>query len=131
MPNSGGAFTGGITGTTASFSGDVTSNTSDVRFKGHTRRVRFALLKLFQLRGIYYQWNRLALGSCDCLNPNEERIGLFAQDVAKIAPQAIRASPIKDGYLAFLPEMLLPFVVEAIKELAVLTAIGFIVAALL
>ena len=131
MPNSGGAFTGGITGTTASFSGDVTSNTSDVRFKRHTRRVRFALLKLFQLRGIYYQWNQLALDSCDCLDANEERIGLFAQDVAKIAPQAIRASPIKDGYLAFLPEMLLPFVVEAIKELAVLTAIGFIVAAVL
>jgi hypothetical protein len=131
MPNSGGAFTGGITGTTASFSGDVTSNTSDVRFKRQTRRVRFALLKLFQLRGIYYRWNQLAFDSCDCLNPNEERIGLFAQDVAKIAPQAIRASPIKEGYLAFLPEMLLPFVVEAIKELAVLTAIGFIVAAVL
>ena len=121
----GGAFTGGITGTTASFSGDVTSNTSDRRFKTAVRPIRFALFKLFRLRGIVYQWNKLALDSADCLNPGEDRIGLFAQDVAKIAPQAIRPSPVKDGYLAFQPEMLLPVVVEAVKELAILTAIAF------
>lgn len=104
--------------------GDVVSNTSDARLKDVIGRVRWALPKLFLLRAIYYRWNELGAGVSEGLDPTEERVGLFAQDVMRICPQAIRLSPAGGGYLAFQPEMLLPFVVRAIQELTVLVVVG-------
>lgn len=113
----GDTFTGAIVGTTASFSGNVQVNTSDRRLKGGIRPIRLALWKLVRLHGILYRWNELAHEECGCLD-HEERVGLLAQDVARVLPQAIHRSPIGGDYLAFYPEMVLPLVVQAVKELA-------------
>ena len=117
MQKAGGAFTGAITGTTASFSGDVTSNTSDRRLKAEILPLVDALERVLELQGVTYRWNERAHELCDCAG-DERRVGLIAQDVRAVLPEAIRPSPMGEEYLAILPEMVLPLVVEALKELA-------------
>lgn len=104
---------GGVTAT-----GDVISNSSDQRLKTDVRPLENALARVLMLAGFTYRWNELAAELCPtCVDPDEVRVGLFAQDVQAVLPEAVRPSPMGEGYLAFLPEMVLPLVVEAIREL--------------
>ena len=67
------------------------------------------------LNGYYFTENELAksLG----YNNDAVQLGLSAQEVQAVFPQAVAPAPIDDQYLAVKYEKLVPVLVEAIKAL--------------
>lgn len=107
----------------------ITAFYSDKRLKNEVSKIENALDKLEQLTGVIYTQNKLAeqFG----YNDYSEQVGLYAQDVKKVQPQAVKPAPFdiaknEDGveysksgenYLTVQYERLIPLIVEAIKEL--------------
>lgn len=87
------------------------TQTSDIRLKTNIDYLHSdnALEKLISLRGIFYNWkDQEKLGSA-------REIGLIAQDVEKVFPEAIKKSP--EGFLSVSYSNLISPVIESIKEL--------------
>ena len=105
----------------------ITAFYSDRRLKTELGKIENALDKIDQLTGIIYTQNKLAeeFG----YNDYEEQVGLYAQDVQKVQPQAVKPAPFDiaedgssktgDNYLTVQYEKLIPLLVEGIKELRV------------
>jgi len=103
----------------------ITAFYSDKRLKTEVRQITEALDKLEELTGVIYTQNKLAeeFG----YNNYDEQVGLYAQDVQKVQPQAVKPAPFdiaEDGssisgenYLTVQYDRLIPLIVEAIKEL--------------
>ncbi len=103
----------------------ITAYYSDKRLKTELGKIENALDKIDQLTGIIYTQNKLAeeFG----YNDYEEQVGLYAQDVKAVQPQAVKPAPFdiaEDGssktgenYLTVQYEKLIPLLVEGIKEL--------------
>ncbi len=103
----------------------ITAFYSDKRLKTEIGRIENALDKIDQLTGVLYTQNKLAeqFG----YNDYEEQVGLYAQDVKAVQPQAVKPAPFdiaEDGssktgqdYLTVQYEKLIPLLVEGIKEL--------------
>lgn len=116
------ATTGEIRATNA-----ITAFYSDKRLKTEISKIENALDKIDQLTGIIYTQNTLAeqFG----YKNYEEQVGLYAQDVKKVQPQAVKPAPFDtnpdgtsisgENYLTVQYEKLIPLLVEAIKELRV------------
>ena len=114
------AVTGALTAT-----GDITAGFSDRRLKTNIKPIEFALAKVNSLNGIAYTPNDLAetFGH----NKNENIVGLFADEVESILPEAVKLAPFDIGengasksgenYKAIQYEKLVPLLIEAIKEL--------------
>ena len=85
--------------------GDVTG-TSDRRLKKNLRPIDNALYKIMQLNG--YTFERI--GSSD------RRVGVIAQEVEKVLPEAVRYK--SDGYRTVAYGNMIGLLIEAIKELA-------------
>jgi hypothetical protein len=94
--------------------GNIVAYYSDDRLKTRLGTIENALEKVTSLTGFYYQANATAqeLGY-----EVKREVGLSAQDTQKIAPEIIHAAPVDDQYLTIDYERLVPFLVEAIKEL--------------
>jgi hypothetical protein len=60
------------------------TNTSDGRLKTGIRPIRGALAKILQLDGVYYRWKDPQLDKTQ-----GEKVGLIAQDVERVFPQAV------------------------------------------
>jgi hypothetical protein len=90
--------------------------TSDARLKDVMGNVDNATNKLVNINGVYYRWNDLAkqLGY-DEQRGDRDEVGLLAQEVEAILPQAVYAD--EAGYLRISYDRLVPVLVEAIKEL--------------
>lgn len=99
---------------------------SDKRLKTITGKIENALDKVNSLTGYEYTQNELAekFG----YHTYEKQIGLLAQDVQKIAPEAVKPAPFDtcaitgqsvsgENYLTLQYERLVPLLVEAINEL--------------
>lgn len=84
--------------------GNVTAY-SDARLKTHVQTLTFALDKVCALRGVSYE--RIDTG--------EAGIGLIAQEVQAVMPEAVRSD--EDGMLSVAYGNLVGLLVEAIKEL--------------
>lgn len=103
----------------------ITAFYSDRRLKDEVSKIENALDKIDQLTGVLYTQNKLA--EKYGYNNYEEQVGLYAQDVQKIQPQAVKPAPFdiaEDGtsksgenYLTVQYERLIPLLVEGIKEL--------------
>ena len=103
----------------------ITAFYSDRRLKNEVSKIENALDKIDQLTGVLYTQNKLA--ETYGYNNYEEQVGLYAQDVQKIQPQAVKPAPFdiaEDGssksgqnYLTVQYERLIPLLVEGIKEL--------------
>lgn len=110
--------------------GDIIAFWSDDRLKEKIGNIENALDKVKTLSGFIYKNNEEAakLGFFD----NEERVGLSAQQVKAVLPQAVKPAPVdqmvdektgqivsKSGkdYLTVQYEKVVPLLVEAIKEL--------------
>ena len=122
----------------AYFGGSVySSNTlltgsSDLRLKKNLVKIQTPLEKISKLSGYNFDWNDnvTELGFTPDIPTND--VGLIAQDVQEVAPQAVQHAPFdqvydketklqksKSGekYLTVQYEKLVPLLVEAIKEL--------------
>jgi Chaperone of endosialidase len=82
---------------------------SDMRAKTRIRAISGALEQVGRLRGVAYQWRDEAAHAAD-----GERLGLIAQEVEKIVPQAVvnNERGVSIAYSA-----LIPVLIEAVKEL--------------
>ena len=108
-------------GGTIGASGDITALYSDDRLKIRLESLENALEKVCSLDTFTYVSNDLAksLGYDD-----RKRVGLSAQQVQKIVPEAVCPAPADPEYLTIQYEKLVPLLVEAIKELSVKTKNG-------
>ena len=100
--------------------GDVVAFYSDERLKNFHGKIDNALDKVTALNGYYFTENEVAksLG----YNNDEVQLGVSAQEVKAIFPEAVAVAPISysDGvdeeYLTVKYEKLVPALIEAIKE---------------
>ena len=84
---------------------------SDERFKENITAIQSPLQKLLQLHGVEYEMKTTAFAKNNFL-PGRQ-IGLLAQNVEKIIPEAVHE---KDGYKGVDYARLVPLLIEAIKE---------------
>jgi hypothetical protein len=98
--------------------GDITAFVSDIRLKENIQNIENPLDKVLSLNGFTYTFNETAqkLG----LSGDKTHIGVSAQEVQRVAPEAIQISAISDksdiDYLTVQYEKLVPLLIEAIKE---------------
>lgn len=95
--------------------GNITAFYSDERLKVHVGEIEDPLTKIGKLTAFYYHANKTAeaLG----YDPSIREIGLSAQEVQAIMPEAVAPAPADPNYLTIRYERLIPLLVEAIKEL--------------
>lgn len=103
----------------------ITSFYSDRRLKTNFKQIENALDKVNRLQGILYTQNELA--ETFGYNDYSQQVGVFAQDVQIVQPEAVKPAPFDisaDGssisgehYLTVQYDKLVPLLIEAIKEL--------------
>jgi hypothetical protein len=95
--------------------GDITSNYSDARLKNIEGNIPDALAKVKSLGGYYFTENQTAkdLG----YDNDAQQVGVIAQEVEEVLPEAVKPAPIDEKYLTVQYEKLVPLLIEAIKEL--------------
>jgi hypothetical protein len=102
-----------VMGTVYTSSGTV--QTSDRRLKSQIQPLSDSLSKVKSLRGVYYRW---AVPVQDGRWFDSRRhVGIMAQDVQQVLPEAVKPLPGKDDYLGIDYQLLVPLLLEAIKEL--------------
>lgn len=106
-------------------SGDIIAYYSDLRLKTNIEEIKDATEKLLVITGVYYSQNELAekFG----YNDYSRQLGLIAQEVQKICPEAVKLAPFDidengasksgENFLTIKYERLVPLLVQAIKEL--------------
>ena len=114
-------FVGAITATS-----DITAFSSDKRLKKDIVPIDSPLDKLYTLSGFTYKWNKDKCKEAGFEPKDEEQIGVFAQDVQAVVPQAVKPAPFDtdgnggsksgDNYLTVQYEKLVPLLIESIKE---------------
>jgi hypothetical protein len=103
-------------GGTYYFDGPISASafntTSDERLKENVETIADPLQKLEAMRGVTFNFKEdLARKELD---PHTRRVGVLAQDVEKVLPEAVGKSP--DGYLTVDYTALVPVLVQAVKE---------------
>jgi len=126
-----GSITTQGTGGTIVASGEIRSasnvvaySSSDITMKENIRRIPNPLEVIRQLDGISFDWTEEVIhqrGGIDGYYVRRHDIGLLAQQVIKVIPDIVVKRPA-DGKLAVKYEGVIPVLVEAIKELTVLSA---------
>jgi hypothetical protein len=101
-----------------------TQNYSDARLKEIIGLVEDPLNKIKQLSGVYYHENDLARKYG--YNSTERKIGLIAQDLEKVLPEAIHIAPFDadendnsvsgERYLTVKYERVIPLLIESLKK---------------
>jgi hypothetical protein len=92
--------------------------TSDSALKTNLRRIESPLDKLKEIHGYSFEWTQEELdrrGGVDPVFVRKSDIGLIAQEVEKVQPEAVAIRP--DGYKAVRYELLIPLLLECIHEL--------------
>lgn len=108
-----GTLSSGVTGEIRA-TGEIFSNFSDDRLKNRLEDVDNATVKLQSLDSFYYEPNELALS----LGYKSKRsIGLSAQQVQQVLPEAVGTAPVDDKYLTIQYEKLVPLLISSIREL--------------
>lgn len=98
--------------------GDISAfYTSDQRLKKNVVKIDDALEKVRWLNGVKFDWDKDIISTLVDVGPKPDNdIGLIAQDVEKVFPEAVTLR--SDGYKAVDYSKLVPVLVEAIKELS-------------
>ena len=96
--------------------GALTQNYSDKRLKTNIVPIDNAIKKITALRGVEYNWNEL--GKEFGWQSNAKEVGLIAQDVQKILPEAVESLINVNGtdYFTLHYGKIIPIAVESIKE---------------
>lgn len=114
--------------------GNVTAYSSDRRLKQNFKPIESALDKVNALNGLYFDWKTEVIDLGFTPDQMTDDIGLIAQDVQAVLPQAVKPAPFDqtwdddlnknvstsgEDYITVQYERLVPLLVEAIKELSV------------
>ncbi len=110
-------FTTGVLGVNGALSvtGDITAFASDERLKTNIKPIRNALDKVFALSGFTYNFNDI--GEKLGFSKETTHVGVSAQQVELVLPEAVAACPADNNYLTVKYEKIIPLLIEAIKEL--------------
>jgi hypothetical protein len=94
--------------------GDVTAYYSDIRLKNVEGDIEHAIDKVRSINGFYYTGNDTAreLG----FTKEEREVGVSAQDVESVLPEAVSSIPGNEEYKTVKYERIVPLLIEAIKE---------------
>ncbi|HMA78997.1 MAG TPA: tail fiber domain-containing protein, partial [Candidatus Paceibacterota bacterium] len=95
--------------------GDITAHFSDDRLKTKLGVVADALDKVNLLEGFYYEPNDTAV---ELGYERKRMVGVSAQSVQNVLPEAVKTAPISDEYLTVQYEKLVPMLIEAVKTLS-------------
>jgi len=98
--------------------GDITALTSDIRLKDEISPIKKALEKVNSLCGFTYKHNEIAKLKCDIDTGDQRYVGVSAQDVQQVLPEAVKSAPSNNDYLTVQYEKLVPLLIEAVKELS-------------
>jgi hypothetical protein len=107
-----GTFHGAITST-----GNITAFVSDMRLKDRKANIANALEKVESLSGFNYTLNDKAIELMPEQDKEEEFVGVSAQEVEAVLPEAVKPAPVNGDYKTVQYEKLVPLLIEAIKEL--------------
>ena len=105
-------------------SNDVIAFASDKRLKENIIKISNPLEKINQLRGVYFDWNKKSEEEGFMVRRKKNEIGMIAQEVEEVIPQAIEIAPFDDdykekereNYKTIKYDRLIPLLVECIKE---------------
>ena len=95
---------------------DIIAFVSDDRLKTNRVALTGALDKVCSLNGFTYNFNETAgeLG----FSTDVTHVGVSAQEVQEVLPEAVKPAPIDDKYITVQYEKIVPLLIEAIKELS-------------
>ena len=105
--------------------GDITALTSDKRLKKNIEIIENPLQKINKLLGFTYDWSIDKCKEAGFIPKDERQIGVFAQDVESVIPEAVKPAPFDtedgvsksgDNYLTVQYEKIVPLLIESIKE---------------
>ena len=98
-------------------SGNITGLTSDKRLKDFKETIPSALEKVSKLNGYNFNWNDTAKKLDANIFDDEDQVGVSAQEVLEVCPEAVKPAPIDNNYYTVQYEKLVPLLIEAIKDL--------------
>ena len=96
--------------------GDIIAFASDDRLKTNKVKLIDALNKVNSISGFTYNFNETA-GKIG-FNTEIDYVGVSAQEVQKVLPEAVKLAQIDNDYFTVQYEKLVPLLIEAIKELS-------------
>jgi len=99
--------------------GNVTASASDSRLKKNLVRIGDAVAKVQQLAGYTYNWDQPICHDAGFNFSEERQVGVIAQDVQTVLPEAVCPAPANAEYLTVRYEKLVALLIEAIKEQAI------------
>jgi hypothetical protein len=118
-----GTVTDGVSGEIRA-TNEITAYYSDRRLKDNVRTIDNAIDKVLRLNGILYTPNTLA--ESFGYDINKKLVGLFADEVESVLPEAVRPAPFDqdldgnsisgENYRTVQYEKIVPLLIEAIKE---------------
>jgi hypothetical protein len=92
--------------------GKIVAGASDIRLKTNIQVLESALDKIKNLRGVSYEWTEES-----GMGAGVKKYGLIAQEVQQIIPDMVRERSKGDGMLSLSYTEIVPWLIEAIKEL--------------
>ena len=102
---------------------DVVAFASDKRLKENIIKISNPLDKINKLRGVYFDWNKKSEEEGFRVERKQNEIGMIAQEVEKVIPQAIDIAPFdeykgteRENYKTIKYDRIIPLLVECIKE---------------
>jgi hypothetical protein len=95
--------------------GDITAFASDERLKTNREPIKGALEKVMSLSGFTYNFNDI--GEKLGYDTSIKHVGVSAQEVQAVLPEAVAPAPADENYLTVKYEKIVPLLIEAIKEL--------------
>ena len=110
--------------------GEVTAYASDQRLKINVAPISNALDKIMQLNGVMFDWDMDKSESLGFKPTNKHDIGVIAQQVEAVLPEAVRPAPFDrvadaasvftsksgENYLTVQYEKLTALLIEAVKD---------------
>lgn len=109
----------GSTGTIRATADVVAYYTSDSRLKANVTTINNAVNLVNQITGVHFDWKNEYIdreGGEDGYFIRKHDVGVIAQEVEKIIPEAVAERP--DGYKAVKYDRIIPLLIEAVKELS-------------
>ena len=104
--------------------GEIIAYTSDERLKTNIVDISDPIDKLKNLRGVYFNWNEKSVEvGFNTEIPEEQEIGMIAQELEKVIPDAVYPAPFRQNkekynneYKTIKMEKVIPLLIECIKD---------------